>query len=101
MVQVLADVVVVVSVFEETEADSTSASSVFLYMVSVHIVLYGKMSLGADVADMPVMPAFGEIVVSADSADGAWPPLSGTHYGLQRRCGAGLRKRPAQYGWVP
>ena len=56
------------------------------------------MSPRADVADMPMIPAFGEIQVIADWADGARPPLSGTHYGLQRQCGARLRKRSSAFG---
>lgn len=52
----------------------------------------------ADGADMPMMSAFGEILVSADGADGARPPLSGTHYGLQRWCGAEVEKRSAAFG---
>ena len=58
----------------------------------VLIVLLGKWIPRADVADMPMIPAFGEILGSADGADGARPPLSSTHYGLQRRCGAMNRK---------
>ena len=54
----------------------------------VLIVLLGKWIPRADVVFMPMIPAFGEILVSADGADGARPPLSSTHYGLQRRCGA-------------
>ena len=42
--------------------------------------------------------AFGEILACADSADGARPPLSSTHYGLQRRCGARVGKRSAVSG---
>ena len=62
------------------------------------IVLLGKWILRADVADMPMIPAFGEILVSADGADGARPPLSSTHYGLQRRCGARVDQRSAAFG---
>ena len=64
----------------------------------VLIVLLGKWILRADVADMPMIPAFGEILGSADGADGARPPLSGTHYGLQRRCGAKVDQRSAVFG---
>ena len=64
----------------------------------VFIVLLGKWIPRADVADMPMIPAFGEILGSADGADGARPPLSSTHYGLQRRCGAGVDQRSAVFG---
>ena len=56
------------------------------------------MRLRADIADMPMIPAFGEILVRADSADGARAPLSGTHYALQRRCGAEGEKRSVAFG---
>ena len=45
-----------------------------------------------------MISAFGEILGSADWADGARPPLSSTHYGLQRRCGAEEGKRSAAFG---
>ena len=45
-----------------------------------------------------LISAFGEILVSADGADGARPPLSSTHYGLQRRCGAEVDQRSAAFG---
>ena len=64
----------------------------------VLIVLLGKWIPRADVADVSMIPAFGEILVSADGADGARPPLSSTHYGLQRRCGAGVDQRSAAFG---
>ena len=64
----------------------------------VLIVLLGKWIPRADIADMPMIPAFGEILGSADGADGARPPLSSTHYGLQRRCGAGVDQRSAAFG---
>ena len=64
----------------------------------VLMVLLGKWIPRADIADMPMIPAFGEILVSADGADGARPPLSSTHYGLQRRCGAGVDQRSAVFG---
>ena len=64
----------------------------------VLIVLLGKWIPRADIADMPMIPAFGEILGSADGADGARPPLSSTHYGLQRRCGAGVDQRSAVFG---
>ena len=64
----------------------------------VLIVLLGKWIPRADIADMPMIPAFGEILGSADGADGARPPLSSTHYGLQRRCGAGVDQRSAVLG---
>ena len=54
-----------------------------------------------------MISAFGEILGSADWTDGARSPLSSTHYGLQRRCGAEEGKHsavqqswPAQYVWV-
>ena len=46
-----------------------------------------------------LISAFGEILVSAIRADGARPPLSSTHYGLQRRCGARVDLRSAVLGW--
>ena len=61
-------------------------------------MLLGKLIPRADGADMPMIPAFGEILVRADGADGARPPLSSTHYGLQRRCGAEEGKRSAAFG---
>ncbi len=61
-------------------------------------MLLGKLIPRADVADMPMIPAFGEILVSADRADGARPPLSSTHYGLQRRCCAEVAQRSAAFG---
>ena len=64
----------------------------------VLIVLLGKWIPRADIADMPMIPAFGEILGRADGADGARPPLSSTHYGLQRRCGAGVDQRSAVLG---
>ena len=45
-----------------------------------------------------MISAFGEILGSADWTDGARPPLSSTHYGLQRRCGAEEGKRSAAFG---
>ena len=98
MVQVLAVGVMLVSVVIEVNANTASACVLSLYIVSVLILLYRKMRPGADVADMPMIPAFGEILVSADGADGARPPLSGTHYGLQRRCGARVDQRSAAFG---
>ena len=87
MVQVLAAEVMVVLGVVEVKANAPSASACFVYIVSVHIVLLGIL-----------IPAFGEILVRADGADGARPPLSGTHCGLQRRCGAGVGKRSAVFG---
>ena len=98
MVQGLAVEVKVVLVVVVVCANSASASVLSLYIVSVFILLYRIMRPGADVADMPMIPAFGEIMVSADWADGARPPLSSTHYGLQRRCGAGVDQRSAAFG---
>ena len=47
---------------------------------------------------MIMIPAFGEILACADSADSAGPTLSGTHFGQQRQCGARVRKRSAVSG---
>jgi|GEM_PF-6440260 len=69
MVQVLAVEVMVVSVVVEVKADGASASASFVNMVSVPIVLLWLF-----------IPAFGEILVRADAADGAGAPLSSTHY---------------------
>ena len=98
-----------VLVVVEVCADSASASAVFVYMLSVLILLLGKRRPGADIVyiyqgrrrlpmQMRIISAFGEILGSADSADGARPPLSSTHYGLQRRCGAEVGKRSAAFG---
>ena len=103
MAQVLAVEVMVVLIVAEVMADGASARSVGVYVVSVLIVLLGKTRPRADVFHiyqgripfflMPMMiSACGEILGSADGADGARPPLSSTHYGLQRRCGAMNRK---------
>ena len=77
----------VVLIVVEVKANGASASACFVYIVSVHIVLLGIS-----------IPAFGEILVSADGADGARPPLSSTHYGLQRQCGARVDQRSAVFG---
>ena len=98
MVQVLAVEVMSVLVVVEVCADSASASAFRVHIVSVLIVLLGKWIPRADVVFMPMIPAFGEILVRADGADGARPPLSGTHYGLQRRCGVEEGKRSAVFG---
>ena len=98
MVQGLTVEVKVVLVVVVVCANSASACVLSLYIVSVLILLYRKMRPRADVADMPMIPAFGEILGSADGADGARPPLSGTHYGLQRRCGAEVDQRSAAFG---
>ena len=109
MAQVLAVEVMVVLIVAEVMADGASARSVGVYVVSVLIVLLGKTRPRANVFHiyqgmrpfclMPMMiSAFGEILVSADGADGARPPLSSTHYGLQRRCGARVGKRSAVFG---
>ena len=42
---------------------------------------------------MMIISAFGEILVGAIRDDGARPPLSSTHSGLQRQCGVRERKR--------
>ena len=109
MVQVLAVEVMVVLIVVDVKANGASASAVFVYMLSVLILLLGKSRLRADVFHiyqgrrpfflMPMMiSACGEILGSADGADGARPPLSSTHYGLQRRCGAEGGKRSAVFG---
>ena len=98
MVQVLAVEVMMVLVVVEVCADGAGASAVFVYMVSVLIVLLGKWSPRADAVLLLMISAFGEILVRADGADGARPPLSSTHYGLQRRCGAGVHQRSAVFG---
>ena len=87
MVQVLAVGLMSVLVVVVVKVNSASASVLSLYIVSVLILLLGIL-----------LPAFGEILGSADGADGARPPLSGTHYGLQRQCGAGVDQRSAAFG---
>ena len=42
-----------------------------------------------------IIPAFGEILRQWNAKVGARPPLSGTHYGLQRHQGARVGKRSA------
>ena len=102
------EVMVLVSVVE-VKADGAGASVVHVPIVSVLILLLGKLSPRADVVSLylvlvpfPYMPmmisACGEILVRADGADGARAPLSGTHYALQRRCGARVGKRSAAFG---
>lgn len=82
----------------EVDVNDTSTSAVSLPLVLVLIYLLGRMRPGADIADMPMIPAFGEILGSADWADGARPSLSGTHYGLQRQCDAKVGKRSSASG---
>ena len=98
MVQVLAAEVMMMSIVVAVNADVASASVISLPLVLVLIYLLGRIRPGADIADMPMIPAFGEILCSADWADGARPPLSGTHYGLQRQCGAKVGKRSSAFG---
>ena len=98
MVQVLAVKVILMSEVVEADADDTSTSAVSLPLVLVLIYLLGRMRPGADIADMPMIPAFGEILGSADWADGARPSLSGTHYGLPRQCGAKVGNRSSAFG---
>ena len=98
MVQGLTVEVKVVLVVVVVCANSASACGIKVSVLLVLLYLLGIMRPGADVADMPMIPAFGEILVSADWADGARPPLSSTHYGLQRRCGAGVDQRSAAFG---
>ena len=101
--------VIVMLVEVEVNADGASASASVLYMISVLIVLLGNSIPGADILSLylisvpfPLMPmmisACGEILGSADGADGDRPPLSSTHYGLQRRCGARVDQRSAVFG---
>ena len=101
--------VIVVLIVAEVKADGASASAVGVYVVSVLIVLLWETRPRTDVFHiyqgrrpfflMPMMiSACGEILGSADGADGARPPLSSTHYGLQRRCGAEEEKRSAVFG---
>ena len=82
--------VMVVLIVAEVKADAPSASVLSLYVVSVLILLLGKSIPRADVVIFLMISAFGEIQADAVRADGARPPLSSTHYGQQRRCGAGL-----------
>ena len=90
MVQVLAVEVMLVLIVEVVWVNGASASAYLLYMLLVLLYLLGRMRLSADIVDMLKIPAFGEILVSADGADGTRPPLSSTHYGLQRWCCAGV-----------
>ena len=98
MVQVLAVKVILMSEVVEVDAEDTSASAVSLPLVLVLIYLLGRMRPGADIADLSMIPGFGEILGSADVADGARPSLSGTQYGLQRQCGAKVGKRSSAFG---
>ena len=98
MVQVLAIEVMVVLIVTEVKADAHSASVLSLYVVSVLILLLGKSIPRADVVIFLMISAFGEIQADAVRADGAGPPLSSTHCGLQRRCGAEEGKRSAAFG---
>ena len=94
---------------EAVGADGPSASVIKVSVLLVLLSLYRKSRLYADVIhiyqgrrplpmSMIMMSAFGEILDGADSADGARPSLSGTHYGLQRRCSARVGKRSAVSG---
>ncbi len=106
MVQVLAVMVMLVLIVEvvrgrasvKVNANAASVSDIRVSLLLVLIVLYGQMSPRADVVSLLMIPAFGEILADAMRADGARPPLSGTHYGLQRRCGARVEKRSAAFG---
>ena len=86
------------SIVVAVNADGASACVISFLLALVLIYLLGRMRPGADIADMPMIPAFGEILGSADWADGARPSLSGTHYGLQRQCGAKVGKRSSAFG---
>ena len=70
---------------------------VFLYYISrqenavplyIVLVVYGIWRL-------LIIPAFGEILRQWYAKVGARPPLSGTHYGLQRPCSARVTMRSA------
>ena len=61
MVQVLAVMLRVVLVVVMVKSDGASAGASVLYMVSVLIVLLRISRPRADIADMPMIPAFGEI----------------------------------------
>ena len=109
MVQVLAVEAMVVLIVVKVKVDDSSASAFIVSVLLVLTYLYGIMRPRADVFHiyqgrrpfflMPMMiSACGEILVRADGADGARPPLSSTHYGLQRQCGARVGKRSAIFG---
>ena len=87
--------VMVVLFVEAVRADGASARVFKVSVLLVLLSLYRKLRLNADVIHILMIPAFGEILACADSADGARPSLSGTHFGLQRQCGARVRKRSA------
>ena len=63
--------------------DNTRCATVVLI-----IVLYGILRLF-------IIPAFGEILRQWYAKVGASPPLSSTHYGLQRPCSARVTMRSA------
>ena len=86
IVQVLAVVGMIVLVVVELNADAPSVSGIRVSVLLVLLSLLGKSRPSADVADRSMISAFGEMLAGAIRADGARPPLSGTHYGPQRRC---------------
>ncbi len=53
--------IMVVSVAEVSKVNGASAYALSLYIPSVLIVLMGKLRPRTNVADMPMIPAFGEI----------------------------------------
>ena len=74
--------VMIVLVAVKVNTDSSHASGITLSMLLVVLSLLGRMRPRADVADVPMIPAFGEILGRAVRADGAGAPLSSTHYAL-------------------
>ena len=82
--------------------DRVRSKNVALQQIKLHFFanmpIMPMPMIRGDGARRPIISAFGEILGSADWADGARPPLSGNHYGLQRRCGAEVEKRSAAFG---
>ena len=76
------------SIVVAVNADGASANVISFLLALVLIYLLGRMRHGADIVDMPMIPAYGEILGCADRTDSARPSLSGTHFGQQRQCGA-------------
>lgn len=87
-----------------------SASVVILYVAVVLMLLYHIRRQAAyplyhllvllllRILSLLMIPAFGEILRQWDAKVSAGPPLSGTHYGLQRQCSAEEGKRSAAVG---
>ena len=70
---------------------------VFLYYISRQessIPLYAVLVL-LGISRLLMIPAFGEILRQWYAEVGASPPLSSTHYGLQRPCSARVTMRSA------